>query len=339
MPSSTTTVSRLLEILCLVQGGSGWTSRKLADRFGVTQRVVYRDVARLRESGVPIDHDADAKGYAIGSSFYLPPVDLTLEESAALMLLGAVAESTDTIPLTRPAARAIEKLRAGMPRAFRRDLNNTLPRVTLGLARCEAEGSTDDAWSTATCAIAERRCLSCVYESVHRPPPASADGEGVFLLQPLDVWWGKRAWYLLGKTEAGPAPRLFKLSRFSRLVLTDTPAPEPEPDALRDFLGQAWRMIPGPRHTVRVRFEPAFAETVADTLWHPTQRVEHLDDGSIRLSVEVDGLDEVLWWVLGYGPHATVEEPAELRRRVATLAAETAARYAEPPGEAGANTP
>ena len=178
-----------------------------------------------------------------------------------------------------------------------------------------------------------------MYGSVHRPPPAGADAEGVFLLQPLAVWWGKRAWYLLGRTADEPAPRLFKFSRFERFELTEVPAPEPEPDALRAYLGQAWRMIPGTRHAVRVRFEPAFAETAADTLWHPTQEVEYLGDGAIRLSFEVDGLDEILWWVLGYGPGATVEEPPELRQRVAALAAETAARYAEAPAEARQATP
>lgn len=331
MPASTATVARLLEILCLVQGSPTWTSQKLADRFGVAQRIIHKDIARLRESGIPVGHDADAGGYALASSFFLPPVDLSLEESAALMLLASVAEATDTIPLTRPAARAIEKLRAGMPRAFQRDLSDAMPRITLDLARSEAEGATDGAWSDATRALAERRCLLCMYESVHRPPPAGADADGRFLLQPLAVWWGKRAWYLLGRTDAEPAARLFKLSRFARLELTDTPAPEPEPDALRRHLGQAWRMMPGTRHAVEIRFEPSFAETVADTLWHPTQEIDWLDDGAIRLCVEVDGLDEISWWVLGYGPGATVEAPAELRERVARLAAETAARYREAP--------
>ncbi len=331
MPNSTATVSRLLEILCLVQGSRTWTARTLADRFGVSQRTIHQDVARLRDGGIPVDHDSEGGGYSVAESFFLPPVDLTLEETAALMLLAKCADAADSIPLTRPAGRAIEKLRAGMPRTFRRGLDAAMPNVRLDLARSEPEGSTDGVWSTATRAIAERRCLSCFYESVHRSPPAGADATGRFLLQPLTVWWGKRAWYLLGRTAEEPKPRLFKLSRFLHIEATETVAPAPEPDALEAFLGRAWRMIPGPRRTVRVRFESAFAETVADTLWHRDQELIYEEDGRITLAFVVDGLDEIVWWVLGYGPSATVIEPEELRTRVATLAAETAARYGSPP--------
>ena len=326
MPSSTATVSRLLETLCLVQGGRGWTAAKLADRFGVTRRVIHRDAARLRESGVPVEHDPATGGYTLPESFFLPPVDLDAAEMSGLVLLAALVESTGMLPLTRPAARAIEKLRAGMPRAFQRGLGGVLPPARIDFTRTEPGGTTDGAWETATRALAERRCLSCVYESVHRPPPGGEE----FLLEPLVVWWSQRAWYLLGRAAGASDARLFKLSRFATLRLTDTPAPEPAPDALEAFLGHAWRMIPGPRHRVRVRFEPPFAETASDTLWHPTQAVEFHADGGATLRFEVDGLDEILWWVLGYGPGVVVEEPAELRERVAALAAETAARYAEP---------
>lgn len=41
----------------------------------------------------------------------------------------------------------------------------------------------------------------------------------------------------------------------------------------------------------------------------------------------VEGLDEIVWWVLGYGPHAVVREPAELAARVAEMAQAMAARY------------
>jgi predicted DNA-binding transcriptional regulator YafY len=42
---------------------------------------------------------------------------------------------------------------------------------------------------------------------------------------------------------------------------------------------------------------------------------------------DVDGLDEIVWWVLSYGPHATVLEPAEFREMVQWLAAETSELY------------
>ena len=56
------------------------------------------------------------------------------------------------------------------------------------------------------------------------------------------------------------------------------------------------------------------AGNVEEVLWHLTQQVEHLDDGSIRFEVDVDGVDEIAWWILGYGREAESESPAKLRR-------------------------
>jgi predicted DNA-binding transcriptional regulator YafY len=42
----------------------------------------------------------------------------------------------------------------------------------------------------------------------------------------------------------------------------------------------------------------------------------------------VDGLDEIVWWVLGYGPEVEVLRPPELRRRLADLARRMLRLYA-----------
>jgi hypothetical protein len=55
----------------------------------------------------------------------------------------------------------------------------------------------------------------------------------------------------------------------------------------------------------------AFAETIADTHWHSTQQIEWLEDKSIRFQCQVDGLEEIVWWVLSMGPYYQVESPPE----------------------------
>jgi len=105
----------------------------------------------------------------------------------------------------------------------------------------------------------------------------------------------------------------------------------PEHYSLADHFGQAWRMIPGDRrrHRVRLRFAPEVADTVTEAIWHRTQQEQPHDDGGVTLSFEIDGLDEIVFWVLGYGPHCIVEEPSELRDRVVELVYATAQGYKE----------
>ena len=49
---------RLFEIIQLMRGGRLVTARTLAERLEVSERTIYRDVADLMASGVPIEGEA-----------------------------------------------------------------------------------------------------------------------------------------------------------------------------------------------------------------------------------------------------------------------------------------
>jgi proteasome accessory factor B len=78
---------------------------------------------------------------------------------------------------------------------------------------------------------------------------------------------------------------------------------------------------------VVVRFNKLVAQNVAEVNWHKTQRLEWRDDGSLDYHVTVSGLNEISWWILGYGDQAEAIEPPELRRLVAERAKRMAAIY------------
>jgi proteasome accessory factor B len=80
-------------------------------------------------------------------------------------------------------------------------------------------------------------------------------------------------------------------------------------------------MIPsGPDQDVTVRFSPLVARNVAEISWHKTQKLVPGDDGSLQFQVRVAGLEEISWWILGYGDQAEVLEPPALRQLIAERA-------------------
>ncbi len=116
--------------------------------------------------------------------------------------------------------------------------------------------------------------------------------------------------------------------------VTDLTYDIPKGFAVARHLGNAWRMIRGDKsRDVELLFDKEFAETVADTHWHKTQEVIWRDDGSMSVRCTVDGLDEIVWWVLSMGPHYVVKRPAELARRVQELAGGVVARYEKTSGK------
>lgn len=81
----------------------------------------------------------------------------------------------------------------------------------------------------------------------------------------------------------------------------------------------AWFMISssGPDSPVIVRFKSLVARNVAEVKWHEIQQTRFLPDESLEFLAKVSGLDEISWWILGYGDQAEVLQPAKLRRIVA----------------------
>ena len=68
---------------------------------------------------------------------------------------------------------------------------------------------------------------------------------------------------------------------------------------------------------------------IEEVMWHPTQQCTLLEDAGLRFEVDVDGLEEISWWVLGYGREAVVEKPVALRRLVLAHAQSMVEHYAE----------
>jgi predicted DNA-binding transcriptional regulator YafY len=48
-------------------------------------------------------------------------------------------------------------------------------------------------------------------------------------------------------------------------------------------------------------------------MWHHTQQTLRNDDGSVTLSFQVDGLEEIVWWLLGWSGFVEIVSPLELR--------------------------
>jgi len=310
-----------------MQQGEAGNAEALAERLGVNERTVYRDIAILTDLGIPCFFDEERGGYRIRRDFFLPPVHLTSGEALALLTLADGVGGSEQIAMTEPAVKAVEKIRAQLPPRVLRELGdvNRLMDVHLPASGPAAE-SIKDVFGRVQWSLRNRRVLRCRYESLN----AETD-DGYFLLHPYALSFDQRAWYVVGHHSGRGEIRRLKLNRFLAVTLTDEPYTIPENFSIAEFRGNAWRMIRGEStYNVAICFDATVADTVSDTNWHPTQDIEDHPDGSITFRCTVDGLDEIVWWVLGYGPHAVVKEPRELVDRIAELVKATAERYAQP---------
>jgi predicted DNA-binding transcriptional regulator YafY len=75
-------------------------------------------------------------------------------------------------------------------------------------------------------------------------------------------------------------------------------------------------MIWGEPTEVKIWFSPKQAPYIEERTWHPSQRIEKQDDGSVILSLQVADEDEVKRWLIGFGAEASVLAPGKLRQEI-----------------------
>jgi predicted DNA-binding transcriptional regulator YafY len=110
------TPGRMLRLLALLQHRRSWSGAELADRLGVTDRTVRRDVDRLRALGYPVEAAAGAGGgYQLGRGGQLPPLLLGDEEAVAVALGLRVAVDGSVTGLDEAAVSVLGRLDQLLP--------------------------------------------------------------------------------------------------------------------------------------------------------------------------------------------------------------------------------
>ncbi len=118
------TTTRALSLLNLLQTHRHWPGSELADRLGVTERTVRRDVERLRDLGYRIESSPGATGgYRLEAGSAVPPLLLTDEEAVAMAIGLRVAASQRLVAGPETTITALAKLEQVLPAPLRRRVN------------------------------------------------------------------------------------------------------------------------------------------------------------------------------------------------------------------------
>ena len=104
---------RLFRLVQMLRRGRVQTAQHLAERLEVSVRTVYRDVADLLASGVPIEGEAGV-GYRL-RHFDLPPLMFTHDEIEALVLGARIVEGWADPELAMAARGVLAKVEAAVP--------------------------------------------------------------------------------------------------------------------------------------------------------------------------------------------------------------------------------
>ena len=121
-------LSRLVAILTQLQTRRLVTATKLAEKFGVSTRTIYRDLKALEQAGVPILTE-DGKGYTLMEGYKIPPIMFSENQANALILAEQLVLKNRDSSLIKDYAEAIDKVKAVL-RQSEKDKANLLSSRT-----------------------------------------------------------------------------------------------------------------------------------------------------------------------------------------------------------------
>lgn len=285
---------------------------KLTERFGVSERTARADIAFLRDRlEAPLKYEGRRRGFVYTDpSFALPAMILTEGELLALFLAEEVTHQYLGTPLESALRTAVEKIRRSLPEEAGVRLNEAAE-----LFRFRGGSSVVVPLSVLADfrrAIVEQRPVRMLYYSPKRDETNEREIEPHFL-ENVRGDWMVAAWDHLRER-----PLTFMLCRIREYELGERRfrrRPELEPEAFNRgaFLTERGEAL----REVVLRFDALQARWIRERGWHPSQRIEEREDGGLVLRLTVASEDDLVRWVLGYGRHVEVLEPAELRERVA----------------------
>ncbi|MEK9627943.1 MAG: YafY family protein [Nitrospinota bacterium] len=99
-------------------------AQSLAEKFEVSVRTIYRDIADLGASGVPIIGEAGI-GYMLDRNYIVRPLMFDIEELDALVLGAQMVESWGDKGLIQAAQHAIDKITSVLPESLQREISET----------------------------------------------------------------------------------------------------------------------------------------------------------------------------------------------------------------------
>jgi proteasome accessory factor B len=272
------------------------TLDELADRVeprypsdkAARRRQFERDKETLRELGVPISvEDIDPFGGETGyriraEDYYLPALDLSLEERAALHV----------------AVTAV-RLEGGQGRDALLKLGGLEGEAAPALAELEVTPA-----------------LAVLFEAVRRRAVVAFEyRESQRRLEPYGVVLRFGHWYVVGRDLERDAPRAFRVDRISGEPEVGPPDAFAPPEHLDPAsLVRADPLAFGDDEPIvaRVLVDATRAGWVVDQLGEPAVVARH-DDGAVEVELSVVNRPAFRDWVLDLLDHAEVVAPPELR--------------------------
>ncbi|MGC8643335.1 MAG: helix-turn-helix transcriptional regulator [Isosphaeraceae bacterium] len=240
LPANRFPISRLLQLIVLLQAGRCPNARRLAEICEVSTRTVYRDLAILADAGITVNYRADRQGYEIARGLFLQPPRLEEREVLALLTLCRYWNQGDDLGLRCAAIQAVDKLIQSLPEPLRTrflDAAEILGEHPAATSAAPKQASIHD---EILAALVQRKQLRLWVREQSREE-SQATKIAIYRLTRVGT-----SWCLVGRSSWHCAVTLVPIDRIERVEPTADPYEIPPRFNLERFLAQNQSARNGP---------------------------------------------------------------------------------------------
>jgi len=332
-----TPLARALRLLHLLGGGHWHSLARLRDLLDTrdSTRTIDRSLAAIEEAGIVLERRKVAHGaqeVRLPKALRVPPHLLSTDEALAALILSQFRVHFSGSPMGGVVDGLLDKVDQLLPREglfAHADLEELGEAFQVRQPGHVPLGEDPGLLLRLLEAILERRCCTVDYHRLDAP------AAGRFVIHPHALVIHQGALYVLAWQPRHGSWLHLALHRVDGLAVEEERFTRQESFQLADFLNGAFGIWSAPPRTVVLDFGAQVRGFVRERQWHPSQHLEDLADGGLRLTLRVGISPELRAWVLRWGAHVVVVEPAALREEVLRELRQAAARYdgqcADPP--------
>ena len=305
-------VNRLFEIIYILLNKESVTAKELAAQFCVSTRTIYRDIDTLSLAGIPV-YTEKGKG---GGISLLP--DFVLNKSIL-----SEREQNEILA----ALHGLSHVKTDETKSVLNRLSTIFNKTAANWLEVDFSdwSYANDFFADFKVAILERRIVTFDYYNTY--------GEKTFRrVEPMQLWFKSRAWYVKAFCLTKMDMRLYKLTRVKNLIVTN------EYFSVRNLFSNehdnaainSLALEQSPKNermdiTIKLRIAPEMTYRVFDEF--EEGMVEKQTDGSFIITVTYPEDNWVYGYILSFGEYAEVLEPKHLCEIINTKAQKISEKY------------
>lgn len=249
---------RVASILIMLQTRQWITAGEMAARFDVSLRTIYRDLGTLDQAGIPLCAEP-GKGYSLAAGYRLPPVMLTTDEAATLLMAEKMMAKLSDHSAQDCFRSAFDKIRSVLPardKAMIEHLDNSIEVYhTPSIADKECSNRF---LTSIQQALTKKEVITIGYQAFHSDEAMQQRD-----IEPIGLCFYSMHWHLIAWCRLRNDYRDFRVDRIHSITTTGQPIEPHHHMSLKDYFmslrykGELNEVTVTVNHKTAVMMEPA----------------------------------------------------------------------------------